>query len=142
MSGNLIFYPVLVQVLLTLLIYARLLRARVRAIRSGQADRARMALHQDAWPDNVVQISNSLRSQYELPVLFYVVCGVLWALQGVGALALIAAWLFVASRLVHAWIHLTSNRIRYRARVFAFGWWIMIAMALFALWQLMGRALI
>ena len=138
MHRNLILYPVLVQVALTLLIYVRLLGARARAIRSGKVEIARVALHQDAWPDGVVQISNSLRSQYELPVLFYVVCGVLWALEAVGVAALVAAWLFVASRLAHAWIHLTSNRIRHRARVFAVGWWIVIAMVLLTLWQLVG----
>ena len=32
------------------------------------------------------------------------------------------AWFFVASRLAHAWIHLGSNRVQWRAGAFVAGW--------------------
>jgi hypothetical protein len=75
-------------------------------------------------------------------VLFYIVCGVLWALEAVGILALVAAWLFVLSRVAHAWVHLTSNYVPHRRRLFTVGWWILLFMVLLAGWQLAGRALI
>src|SRR5688500_17669967 len=97
-ARTLIFYPVLVMVLLTLLIYVRLIKVKVRAIRAGQVNRERQPLHEDAWPDSVLQINNNIRNQFELPVLFYVLCFVLYAMEGVGVLALVAAWVFVLSR--------------------------------------------
>jgi hypothetical protein len=141
MKGDLIFWPVLVMVLLTLLIYVRLIKVKIREMKAGRVDMARRGLHEDAWGEAVLQINNNIRNQFELPVLFYVVSGVLWALEAVGILALVAAWLFVLSRIAHAWVHLTSNYIPNRRRFFTAGWWILASMALLALWQLAGRLL-
>jgi len=141
MKGHLIFWPVLVMVLLTLLIYVRLIKVKIREMKAGRVDMARRGLHEDAWGEAVLQINNNIRNQFELPVLFYVVCGVLWALEAVGILALVAAWLFVLSRIAHAWVHLTSNYIPNRRRFFTAGWWILASMALLAFWQLAGRLL-
>ncbi|MGH8251377.1 MAG: MAPEG family protein [Steroidobacteraceae bacterium] len=140
MYRNLIFYPILVQVALTLLVYVHLIRVKIRAIKAGQVDKERRALHEDAWPDSVLQINNCIRNQFEIPVLFYVVAFVLWALEAVGIVALVVAWLFVLSRLAHAWIHLTSNYVPNRRRAFTVGWWLLVAMVLLAAWRLIGRA--
>jgi len=138
MSRDMIVAPVLVQVLLTLAVYVRLIKVKVREMRAGSVNMERRALHEDAWPDSVLQINNNIRNQFELPVLFYVVCGVLWALEAVGVLALVAAWLFVASRIVHAWIHLSSNYVPNRRRAFTVGWWVLVFMVLLAAWRLGG----
>ncbi|MBX3702346.1 MAG: MAPEG family protein [Steroidobacteraceae bacterium] len=135
MSRDLIFLPVLVQVALTLAIYVVLIRAKIRAIKAGECDQARRALYDDAFPEYVLKINNNLRNQFELPVLFYVVALVLWALDAVNVAALVAAWAFVASRLVHAWIHCTTNVVAHRRRVFTVGWWILAAMLLFAVFE-------
>ncbi len=141
MSGDFIFAPVLAQLLLTLIVYVLLIREKIRAIRAGRVNKERRPLYDDAWPESVIKINNNLRNQYELPVLFYVVSIALWAVEAVGVVALVAAWLFVASRIVHAYIHLTSNYVPNRRRAFTVGWWILVAMVLLALWQLAGRAL-
>jgi hypothetical protein len=142
MHGNLIFWPVLVMVLLTLLIYVRLIKVKIRELKAGNVDMARRGLHEDAWPESVLQVNNSIRNQFELPVLFYVVCFALWAMEAVGIVALVAAWLFVLSRIAHAWVHLTSNYIPNRRRLFTVGWWILLLMVLLAMWKLAGRALV
>ena len=85
MNRNQIFGPVLVQVLLTLVVYLLLARAKARAVKLGQVDMARRALHQDAWPENVMKINNNISNQFELPVLFYAACFALWALDAVGS---------------------------------------------------------
>lgn len=139
MYRNLIFWPVIVLVLMTLLIYVRLIKVKVRELRAGRVDMARRGLHEEAWGESVLQINNNIRNQFELPVLFYVLCLVLWALDAVGVIALVAAWLFVASRLAHAWVHLTSNYIPNRRRFFTVGWWVLAFMVLLVIWQLAGR---
>jgi len=116
MKGDLIFWPVVVMVLLTLLVYVRLIQVKIHAIKAGKVNRERQPLHGDAWPDSVLQINNNIRNQFELPVLFYVVCFVLWALEAVGVVALVIAWLFVPNR----------------RRAFTAGWWILAADALAA----------
>ena len=134
-----IFVPVVVQMMMTLWIYVRLVNARVREYRAGRVDKARVPLHPDAWPDNVIQINNNLRNQFELPVLFYVLSVVLWLLDAVNPLALAAATAFVLSRIVHAVIHLGSNYVPNRRRAFTVGWWAIAAMALILLWVLARR---
>jgi hypothetical protein len=101
----------------------------------------RRGLHEDAWPESVLQVNNHIRNQFELPVLFYVTSFILWALEAVGIVALVLAWLFVVSRIAHTWIHLGSNYIPNRRRLFTVGWWILMAMMLLVAWQLAGRAL-
>jgi hypothetical protein len=141
MHRDLIFYPPVVLILVTLATYAYLLRVKVRENLAGRVNRERWTLHDDAWPDVVHQVNNNLRNQFELPVLFYAACFMLWALDAVGIVALAAAWLFVASRLLHGWIHLTSNRMRHRARAFQAGWLLLAFLVLLVLWRLVARAI-
>jgi hypothetical protein len=141
MNRDLIFGPVLVQVLLTLATYVLLIKAKIRAMKAGEVDMARRALHDDAWPESVMKINNNIRNQFEVPVLFYVLAFMLWALEAVNALTLTATWLFAVSRIVHAWIHIGSNYMPNRRRAFTVGWWIVFAMALLVAWELGRRAL-
>lgn len=141
MNRNLIFAPVLAQVLLVFPLYVLLVRAKVRAMKAGQVNLERRALFDDAWPESVMKINNNIRNQFELPVLFYVLALSLWALDSVHVAALAAAWLFVLSRLVHAWIHIGSNYVPARRRVFTFGWLMVLAMALLVAWELGKRAM-
>lgn len=142
MYRNLIFWPAITLVVMTLVTYVNLMRVRVREIRAGRVDRARWTLHDDAWPDSVRQVQNNLRNQFEMPVLFYGVCFMLWALEAVGIVALVTAWLFVLTRFAHSWIHLTTNRMRYRARAFQVSWWVMVFLVLLVVWRLAGRAIL
>jgi hypothetical protein len=141
MNRDLIFLPILVQVLLTLATYVLLIKTKIRAMKAGEVDMARRALHDDAWPESVMKINNNIRNQFEVPVLFYVLAFMLWALEAVNALTLAAAWLFAVSRIVHAWIHIGSNYVPNRRRVFTVGWWIVLAMALLLAWELGKRLL-
>ncbi len=139
MNRDLIFGPILVQVLLTLATYVLLIKAKIRAMKAGEVDMARRALHDDAWPESVMKINNNIRNQFEVPVLFYVLAFALWALDAVHWVALAAAWLFAVSRIVHAWIHIGTNYVPNRRRAFTVGWWIVAAMALLVAWELVRR---
>jgi hypothetical protein len=141
MNRDLMFFPILVQVLLTLATYVLLIQAKIRAMKAGEVDMARRALHDDAWPESVMKINNNIRNQFEVPVLFYVLAFMLWALEAVNVLTLAAVWLFVISRIVHAWIHIGSNYVPNRRRVFTVGWWIVLGLALLVAWELGKRLL-
>ena len=140
MTRDWIFVPVIVQVLMTLLIYVRLIKVKIREVRAGRVDKTRSALHEEAWGDAVLQINNNIRNQFELPVLFYVMAVILWALDSVRGLAMAAASVFVLSRIAHALIHLGSNYVPNRRRTFTVGWWVLMFMALLVLWELVRRA--
>lgn len=121
MNKNLIFLPVLVQILLTIVVFVALGIVKSRAVKLGQVDLEKRALHPDVWPDYVLKVSNNIHNQFETPVLFYALALVLWALDSVDASALFFAWGFVFTRIVHVYIHTGSNIVPARRRVFAAG---------------------
>jgi hypothetical protein len=81
----------------------------------------------------VTQIGNAYHNQLETPLLFYVLILLAIVTRTADSVLFVLSWLFVASRFVHAYIHLTSNRIDRRAPVFLVGaiglalMWIIVA---------------
>lgn len=121
MQADLIFIPVILQVCLVVWLYLLLGNRKKKAMLEGRVDEARRSLNEDAWPDDVRQVNNSIRNQFELPVLFYVCCMLLWALELVNLFTLIIACAFVVTRFWHAGIHTGSNFVPMRRRLFALG---------------------
>ena len=138
MQTNLIFAPVLVQVALTLWLYIALGIAKARAAERGEVNEQRRALHDDAWPDSVIKINNNIRNQFEVPVLFYVLIGAIWAIGAVNTFVHIAAWAFAISRVVHMLIHTGSNYVPLRRKVFMLGCFVLIGLALFLAFRLIA----
>jgi len=137
MPSNMILLPVLAQVLLTIIVYGTLVLAKAKAMKGGLVDLDRRALHDDAWPENVMKINNNIRNQFEVPVLFYVLTILLWRLNQTGVLTQSLAWLFVISRFVHAYIHTGSNYVPLRRNVFMFGCVVVLAMTGVAVWAVL-----
>ncbi|MFT6045455.1 MAG: hypothetical protein ACI9WC_001155 [Arenicella sp.] len=136
MENKLIFAPVIVQVALTLWLYIALAIAKSRAVKRGEVNEERRALHDDAWPDSVLQINNNIRNQFEVPVLFYVLIGILWGIDAVNIYIHIAAWIFVISRIIHMAVHTGSNRVPVRRKVFMSGCFVLIGLVFFLLYKL------
>lgn len=132
MNQNLIFYPLLVQLLLTLAMYIWLGVAKSKAAKAGQVDEARRALHADAWPVHVQQINNNIANQFEAPVLFYALVGMLWATHQVNPLTLLIAWAFVISRIAHAYVHTGSNYVPRRRAIFMLGTLLLLILTVIA----------
>ena len=120
MNQTTIFWPVLAHVLLIYIVYCVLGRRRYGAIKSGEAKVGQYKVR-STEPASSVTVAANLSNQFELPVLFYVLCLTLHVTNGVNYLTLALMWIFVASRYVHAWIHLTSNNLLLRSRSFFVG---------------------
>jgi len=134
-----IIQPLLVEVLLTFLLGLWLGVLRARAV-AGRAVRVRdIVLGQKAWPGRVQQVSNSFQNQFEVPVLFYLVVVLAIQTGRIGPLLVGLAWGFVVLRLVHAAIHVTTNKLRPRFMAFLGATVVLAAMWLvFALGTLTG----
>lgn len=128
MSSNHIFWPVLAQVLLTLVMFIILGARKAKAIKAGKVNREQAALDNRVWPENVVKVSNNIANQFEVPILFYILCVVLYSIHAAGTVAIVLAWLFVASRYAHAWVHVGSNYVPVRMRLFMVGCVILLSM--------------
>lgn len=125
---QLFLVPVFVQVALTLGLLFWLGPARVRALRRGEVRLKDIALGQNAWPDRITQISNTHNNQYQLPVLLYVLVGLALITLKVDMVLVAGAWLFVASRLAHAYVYVTSNNVPARFRAYVLGAVVLVAM--------------
>jgi len=120
MNTELLLTAVLVQIFLTLMLFIFLAKRKAKAIKHGDVDREKAALHNDAWPDYVLQISNNIQNQFQTPVLFYALSFAFIVIDAVDTLALAGAWAYVLSRLAHSYVHTTSNYVPNRMRIFIF----------------------
>lgn len=136
MNSSYIFWPVLAQVLLTLTVFTLLGVRKARAVKAGEVDRKQAALNNREWPDYVIKVSNNIANQFEFPVLFYVLCMILYNINAVGVVAIVLAWLFTLSRLAHAYVHIGSNYVPMRMRLFLFGCMVLIGMLMLVAWEL------
>lgn len=132
MNSNLIFLPVLTQIAITIVAFMLLGVRKAKAIKKDEVDMTKTALDNDAWPDYVVQVSNNMRNQFQVPVLFYVLCFVFYSINAVTTTVLYLAWAFVISRIIHAYIHMSSNYVPARFRVFIIGFVIFVVMFIIA----------
>lgn len=139
MNSDAIFYPLLAQVLIVLVLYILLTLRKKKAAAAGQVDESRRGLFDDAWPPSVIQVNNCIRNQFELPVLFCLLVLVLWTTGGAGSAAVAVAWLFILSRVLHAWIHTGSNHVPHRRKAFTFGCLMVMLLFGMALYSLLGR---
>lgn len=128
MSIQMILLPVFVQVALTFAVLMWMARSRVAAVKGKAVKAGDVALGQLNWPPRVQQISNNYHSQLQLPVLFYVLTLLVIVTRSADLLFVVLAWLFVVSRLIHCYIHTTSNFMLYRFYAFATGMFILLAM--------------
>ena len=71
-----------------------------------------------AVPGQVSLPNRNYMNLLELPMLFYVVCIVLYLTAGSSTTTIALAWAFVALRIGHSLIHLTYNRVVHRLAAF------------------------
>lgn len=136
MNINHIIWPVLAQIFLTLILFIILGVRKAKAVKAGEVNRQQAALNNQVWPQDVVKVSNNIANQFETPVLFYVLCLVMHSINSVGLIAIGLAWLFALSRFAHAYVHIGSNYVPMRLRLFLVGCFVLIAMLLLVVWKM------
>src|SRR6185312_16373167 len=80
-----------------------------------------IALREPTWPVRASQFAYSFSNQFELPVLFYVLTILEIITRHADLIFVVLAWVFVLSRLGHAFVHVTSNNLRIRGPLFGVG---------------------
>ena len=135
MSNEFILLPMLGMMLLTAVVwfvlYARRIPAMRRAGKPAQAYTTPDVVV-GVLPEEVSYPANNFKNLFELPVLFYALCLYLYVTATVGVADVLAAWLFLAFRIVHSAIHCTVNIVMARFIAYCAG--------ALALWFMLGRA--
>ena len=83
---------------------------RIPMVLKGEVRIDDIALDRQGWPKREWQASNAFDNQFQLPVLFYVGAG-LALYFGPTLIEVGLAWLFVITRYVHAFVHITDNHV-------------------------------
>jgi len=117
MQTHLIFWPMLLTLAIPILILFLNGKRKKVDRETGELD-PNSAIDNTAWSLPVVLTSNALANQFQLPVVFYVLCLILVQLQAVNIFVLVLCWLFAVSRCVHAFVHVTTNHIPHRMMSF------------------------
>jgi hypothetical protein len=117
MIFNSILWPLLAQIAWTFALYAWLTYARTKAVRRGEAAYDCFVLGRDE-PLHVARITRNLANQFELPVIFYALALLLVALGWARTMDVVAAWAFVAGRVVHTLVQTQTDNVVLRGRVF------------------------
>jgi hypothetical protein len=124
-----VIYPLFAMVVLTAVVLATLFRSRVGAVRQGLVSAAYFRIYQgETEPESSAKPSRHFANLFEAPMLFYVVCLAAMITHFTGPAMQVLAWLYVAARVLHTYVHLGSNRLRHRMRAYFFSWGILLAM--------------
>ena len=127
-------YPMFAMVLLTAFVLATLFRSRVGAVREGLLSAAYFRIYQgETEPESSAKPARHFVNLFEAPVLFYVVCLAAMITHFTGIAMQALAWIYVAARVVHAYVHLGGNRLRHRMRAYFFSWGVLLAMWIYLL---------
>lgn len=137
MNSSLILQPMIGMMILTAAVWFFLYAKRIPAMK-----RARVPVEVYKTPEKVVEVlaasdnypAYNLRNLFELPVLFYALCLVLYVTENVDTAYVVAAWAFVFFRVLHSAVHCTINVVIVR-------FYFYLAAAL-VLWFMLVRAAI
>jgi hypothetical protein len=129
MARDFILWPMGGLALLTFIILTLIPVRRFRAAFAGHVKAHDFKLGESAnVPPRVALANRSYMNLLELPVLFYVICLMLYVTDRVDVLTYRLAWAYVGLRALHSVIHVTFNNVMVRLSVFALSNLVLIAM--------------
>ncbi len=122
------------MVILTAFVLATLFRSRVGAVRQGLISASYFRIYQgEIEPESSAKPARHFANLFEAPVLFYVGCLAAMITHFTGVAMQALAWIYVAARVVHAYVHLGGNRLRHRMRAYFFSWGVLLTMWIYLL---------
>lgn len=129
MSPHTIFFPMGALALLTFAMLLLMARRRFRAGSKGLVTGRDFAYGEAPnAPEDAKLANRNYGNLLELPMLFYVICLMLYVTSKVSIIFLVLAWAYVVLRALHSYVHVTSNHIRTRFRLFAASNFVLMAM--------------
>lgn len=141
MNQNLMYFPCLAMMILTLIVMIRMFLMRVSALKNKDIEvKYFKTYNTGVAPSLMLQADRHFVNLFEAPVLFYMVCAFSVITFQVNKSMLLAAWIYVLLRCVHAFIHLTSNKIRPRMIVYTLSWMALLYMGLSLGYKLLQAA--
>ena len=114
-----VLYPSFALFALTIFCIFRLGISRYRAVAAGRVDHRYFRDYRGYdEPDDLRIQSRHVVNLLEVPVLFYAGSIIAYISGSTGTVVVSLCWTYVALRYLHSFVHLTSNRVMLRFRLF------------------------
>ena len=126
MEQNLILLPIGLMILLTFIVALHL---RYFAARGAIDEEIRLGYFKDNQvdtPDYLLTVRHHYKNMFEVPILFYIICILIYVTNNIDIIELILAWIFVGIKYIHSAIRMTTNYVPYRAKAFSVGFFVII----------------
>ncbi len=114
-----IFKPAIIQAGVMIAITFWLAWARIGSLVRGKVSRKDVA--KNGWQGWIKNAGDNYSNQFELPILFFVICIFFFLTGQVTQMVVYLAWAFVALRILHALVHLSVNIVLLRFLLFFIG---------------------
>lgn len=130
MQQELILFPLFGMVLITLYITLRGAQLRYRAVMQDGLNPVYFKFNRGAKPpEYLLRVEQHYDNLYEQPLLFYIVSALIYTTQHADIILLVLAWLYIATRILHAVIHIRYNKLLWRRNAF-----FLSSFVLFGIW--------
>ena len=139
MNLHAILLPVFIQVALVFVLLFVMGGRRLGVVRAGGVRREDVILGERSWPAPAQQAANAFSNQFELPVLYFALVPLALFTRKADVAFVAMSWIFVASRVVHAAVYVTTNHVPYRFAAYAVGavtlmlMWLVFALRILAI---------
>lgn len=122
-------YPLFSMVLLTFVVATVMMRRRISAVQNREVPLDYFKTYSmEIKSEKMLAASRHFSNLFEIPVLFYVACTICILLPWTNLFLFSLSWGFVLARIFHAYIHLTTNKIKLRMRAFMASYLILMIM--------------
>lgn len=117
------------MVILTFVVLGALFRARFKSVNEGQISASYFKTYRgEVEPDSSLKLSQHFVNIFEAPTLFYVAC-LAAMITGETAIAFhVLAWAYVILRVVQAYVHTGSNKLKQRIAAYFSSWTVLLLM--------------
>jgi hypothetical protein len=120
-------YPMFAMVLLTFGTLLTLFRMRARFVREKKVDPRYFGTYQDGQePEASAKLARHFSNLLEAPTLFYAACLAAIVTEQSTPLVIFLAWMYVAARVVHTFIHTGKNTLLPRIAAYFSSWAVLI----------------
>ena len=138
MEKILIIYPILPVILLNFIVTVHMRIMIQKAIKTREVRYKWFRAYEGTAPEYMLIARHHYKNFFEIPILFYVLCVIIYVLDDVNSIDIWIAWLFVMLKFVHSYIRMTSNYVPFRAYSFngclimLFCGWVNLAIKIFS----------
>jgi hypothetical protein len=119
MASEQILYPSFAMFVLVAFVLVKLARLRVAAVGSREVDVRFYRTYQEGQePEHIRVVTRHFINQFEVPTLFHVIVVIAYVTKRVSWWTVALAWAYVAGRCLHSYVHLGTNDVLMRFRMY------------------------